>query len=146
MEKMTHREFLLWCRYLNQSWEKPSRSDWYLMQIAALLETQITRKVVQTGSMKIVFENNEPEELSEGEVTRKAAEISKMRLEMLKAQSLGKKRRSPNPGQSPPKQDSKQGPDSPRDSSEGSKPPPRPTRRSRRSMLRKKDENENGNQ
>jgi len=35
MQRITHREYLIWMRYLEEQWEKPSRTDNYLMQIAA---------------------------------------------------------------------------------------------------------------
>lgn len=33
--KMTHREFKLWLRWLDDNYNKPSLSDYYMMQIAA---------------------------------------------------------------------------------------------------------------
>lgn len=35
MKSMTHREYLTWLEWLDQQWDEPSRSDYYLMQIAA---------------------------------------------------------------------------------------------------------------
>jgi len=34
MAKTSHREYLLWMDYLQAEWNQPSRSDYYLMQIA----------------------------------------------------------------------------------------------------------------
>lgn len=35
MEAHTHREYLTWMQYLDNQWNQPSRSDHYLMQLAA---------------------------------------------------------------------------------------------------------------
>jgi len=34
MEKTTHREYKIWERWLQNEWNRPSRTDNYLMQIA----------------------------------------------------------------------------------------------------------------
>lgn len=34
MRRMTYREFLVWVDWLNEQWNRPSRTDHYLMQIA----------------------------------------------------------------------------------------------------------------
>ena len=31
---MTHRQFVLWGRWLEEQWDRPSRGDYYLMQVA----------------------------------------------------------------------------------------------------------------
>ncbi len=34
---MTHRQFLVWQAWLEEEWENPSRTDFYLMQLEATL-------------------------------------------------------------------------------------------------------------
>lgn len=34
---MTDRQFRAWCKWLDMQWDRPSRTDHYLMQIAAAL-------------------------------------------------------------------------------------------------------------
>lgn len=38
MERITHREYKVRLAWLEMQWDKPSRSDWYLMRIIQLLD------------------------------------------------------------------------------------------------------------
>jgi hypothetical protein len=44
MQRISHREFLLWCDYLDEEWNTPSRSDHYLMQIAQEVRRVLSKK------------------------------------------------------------------------------------------------------
>ena len=44
MEKHTHREFVVWMRWLDEEWNRPEPSDYYLMQIAAEIRRVLSKK------------------------------------------------------------------------------------------------------
>lgn len=52
MRKITHREFLGWLYWLESQWNEPSRSDYYLMQVAAEV-----RRVLRKNPSKIKTEH-----------------------------------------------------------------------------------------
>lgn len=61
-EPMSHLEFLVWHRWLEQQWQVPSRADWYAMQTAAeirLVRNSFSKnpQAVRLSSMKIKFED-----------------------------------------------------------------------------------------
>lgn len=37
MRRVSHREFLGWVAWMNNQWNSPSRSDWYLMELMAVV-------------------------------------------------------------------------------------------------------------
>lgn len=57
MEKHTEREMRVTLAWLEMQWDKPSRTDWYLMQIAAEVRRGLVKKPssVKTENMKIKF-------------------------------------------------------------------------------------------
>lgn len=44
MQKTTRREYLAWLAWLDKEWEHPSRTDYYLMQIAAEVNGVLRKK------------------------------------------------------------------------------------------------------
>jgi hypothetical protein len=50
---LTHREFVTWQAWLDEQWNKPSRTDFYLMRIAYYLLSEPPHDLNQ---MKIPFE------------------------------------------------------------------------------------------
>lgn len=50
--KHTHRQYRLWLAWLDQQWERPDRTDYYLMQIAAEV-----RKVLAKNRKQIEIEH-----------------------------------------------------------------------------------------
>lgn len=41
---ITHREFLTWAVYLQQQWNEPNRTDYYLMQISQVIKQVNSRR------------------------------------------------------------------------------------------------------
>lgn len=67
MTRTTHRQYQVWMRWLSDEWNRPSRTDHYLMQLAAMQTKDRT-----LGEMQIKFERKEeqkppmtPEEIAE---------------------------------------------------------------------------------
>lgn len=62
MAKHTHRQFLTWMVWLKLQWNKPSRSDYYLMQLEATV-----RGLFQSGAKvrPIQFEDRPIQETNE---------------------------------------------------------------------------------
>lgn len=52
MEKHTEREMRVTLAWLELQWNRPARSDWYLMQIASLLVQGSSRGRVQRFKMR----------------------------------------------------------------------------------------------
>lgn len=52
MKRVSYREYLVWMERFQGEWNNPSRSDYYLMQIAA---TQIKMKGEKLDRLKIPF-------------------------------------------------------------------------------------------
>lgn len=50
---MTHREYRLWCDWLSAEWDRPSRTDFYLMQIAAEIKSLIMTTAGKTGKISM---------------------------------------------------------------------------------------------
>lgn len=48
---MTHRQFLLWCEWLDEQWNVPNRTDHYLMLLA-----QLQCKGLSLEDFKLKFE------------------------------------------------------------------------------------------
>jgi ADP-glucose pyrophosphorylase len=57
MEKHTEREMKVTLAWLEMQWERPNRTDWYLMQIAAEVRKGLVKKPnsVKTENLKIKF-------------------------------------------------------------------------------------------
>lgn len=62
MSTTTHREFLTWCAWFDKEWNQPSRSDWYLMQIAkeVFCVLRKDRKSITADKFKIEFKQVKP--------------------------------------------------------------------------------------
>ena len=76
-EKVTHRQYLVMVQWLKDQWDKPSRSDWYLMQVAQKVLMLLTKKELPVGSQKLTFEFKAPptqEELEQDEEAKVLAE------------------------------------------------------------------------
>ena len=55
LDLVSHEEHKLWLAWLDMQWDTPSRSDWYLMQVAAEIEMLRTSKGVYISSKKLPF-------------------------------------------------------------------------------------------
>lgn len=51
----TRRQFLVWSLWVNQQWDTPTRSDWYLMQLSADVLRAAGAKKVTTNDRRIKF-------------------------------------------------------------------------------------------
>ena len=58
---LTHRQFLLWRAWLDEQWNRPSRSDHYLMGVGCEVRRANARNpaAVQLSHLKITFERVE---------------------------------------------------------------------------------------
>lgn len=58
LSRVTHREYLIWMERFREEWNEPSRTDYYLMQIAA---TQImSKKRFSLDKLRIKFTTDRP--------------------------------------------------------------------------------------
>jgi hypothetical protein len=57
MEKHTEREMRITLAWLEMQWDRPSRTDWYLMQVAAEVRKGLVKRpnAVKTEHLKIKF-------------------------------------------------------------------------------------------
>jgi hypothetical protein len=79
MRKTTHRDYLLWLWFLDEEWNKPNKTDHYLMQIADNVEN-LFKKVKRSdpNSQKLSFTKTEPlPELTEEEAKKRYMERAK---------------------------------------------------------------------
>lgn len=126
MQKMSHREYLVWEAHLRQeSWNRPSRSDYYLMKILALLKSWMSGKGVDPQDEKIEFDLVDPDEeetqvpygrssfkkpniqdMDEEEKLELAREISKRRIAAFTARHGGREKGKDQPS-SPPQNGNK---------------------------------------
>lgn len=74
MQKTTHREYLAWMDWLNEEWERPSRSDNYLMQIAAEVRRVLSKKPnsIKLRDFLLKFKKQKPKELTLEEATKQS--------------------------------------------------------------------------
>lgn len=49
MKKTSHREYLVWMAWLDRQWDRPSRTDNYLMQVAYQVAYEV-RRIFSTNS------------------------------------------------------------------------------------------------
>jgi len=58
IEKHTYREYRTWMIWLEEQWNEPSRTDYYLMQIAREVATVLMKNsdTVKVGQFKLPFE------------------------------------------------------------------------------------------
>jgi hypothetical protein len=67
MKETTHREYLLWVEYFEEQWNRPTKQDWYLAQIArevsCVLEDDAgrKRKTVKSFLLKFGFGSSKKE-------------------------------------------------------------------------------------
>ena len=77
---MTHRQFLAWQAWLEDEWNRPSRTDYYLMRVAQRVhQTMVKNKAgVTVKDQRVEFDvgrpRAKPKKKSEAEVKRIAAE------------------------------------------------------------------------
>lgn len=57
---MTNRQYLTWQRWLDQQLNRPDRSDYYLMQLTALVSNLFSKSPSQVHEFLLKF-NTEPE-------------------------------------------------------------------------------------
>ena len=53
MRAMSHREYLTWQAWLRKEWNRPSRTDYYLMQLSADVRNLFAKKPVEVEERKI---------------------------------------------------------------------------------------------
>lgn len=79
---MTHRQFLAWCNWMQDEWNRPDRSDHYQMQTALEVRRVLMddKSSVQLNDMKVEFEHRKKitKEQQQNE-DRKRVETSKSR-------------------------------------------------------------------
>ena len=77
MKRVRHREYLAWMAKFREEWNEPSRSDYYLMQIAAAM---IRMKKGGLDQLKIPFKFKEGPTKEEAKMTAETAtELAKAR-------------------------------------------------------------------
>jgi hypothetical protein len=81
MQSMTHREYLTWLAWLEDQWNVPDRTDYYLMQIAGHVAHVMSRKSWQPGEYQIKFESRKQTEETPKKIQQPVAE-SKHRWRM----------------------------------------------------------------
>jgi len=78
MEKHSHREYQMWMRHLEEEWNRPSRTDHYLMQIAAKIEGLFRKGSIKISSLLLPFQHKKPEkELTKEQIAKAELERSK---------------------------------------------------------------------
>lgn len=72
---MTHRQFLAWCQWLDDDWNRPSRTDYQLMKVAQEVVRGRARNpsAVKLDDQRVRFAESDPEFLP-GEVRHKSVE------------------------------------------------------------------------
>lgn len=64
MKEHTHRQYLAWMAWLEMQWDRPSRTDWYLMQIAAEVYKKFRKNpaqiLVETFKLRFKSSNKAP--------------------------------------------------------------------------------------
>lgn len=70
-QRITYREFLAWQRYLDEDWNRPSRTDWYLMQIALRLRQAWFKNggKAQLSEERLRFDTSTPAQRSRAQVS-----------------------------------------------------------------------------
>ena len=60
-QKLTHRQFLTYHEWLKDQWDRPSRTDYYLMQLTAIVKSAASGKSVTLDQCKLPpFDHNPP--------------------------------------------------------------------------------------
>lgn len=75
LEKITHREILKWESWFSTEWNEPTKSDQYLMQIAAEVRRVLAKNPskIKNDHLKIKFVKVEPKKKLTKEEATKAA-------------------------------------------------------------------------
>lgn len=63
MDRVSHREYLLWQRWFSDQWNRPDRHDWYLMRVCQTLVKMLKGKKGQVPDLeffKVKFEKPAP--------------------------------------------------------------------------------------
>ncbi len=82
LTSMTRRELLAWIEYISQDWNKPSRTDHYIMQLSSILvQIMGSKKSSQSiDKYKIKFSSSKNKSSSKRQLTREeAASLAKGR-------------------------------------------------------------------
>jgi len=97
MESHTHREYLTWQAFFEDEWERPSRTDNYLMQIAAEVRRVLSKRPenIKIKHFRLTFGSREK---SKAPLTREQATAASQAkwlgaLGMLKRMTTGKKKK-----------------------------------------------------
>jgi hypothetical protein len=91
LRRVTHREYRLWTAWFNRQWDRPSRSDYYLMQIATEVRRVLSTKpqTIKMEHARLRFRPPEAKPPWTPERVRHESEIAKARLRMvLKAHNV----------------------------------------------------------
>ena len=60
MQSMTNREFRTWSAWLDEQWNEPDRTDYYLMQVAGYVSHVLSKKSWKLDDFKINFKLGVP--------------------------------------------------------------------------------------
>ena len=95
MEEIPHREYVSWQLYLQEDWNKPSRSDNYLMLIAYAVANVLKKKPKPFSSkrfrLKFTFGGTKPNKAEKTEDEKKAY-LKRSRGSWFGALGIGKKK------------------------------------------------------
>lgn len=69
IEEIPHRQYLAMHAWLTDQWNKPNRTDWYLMQVAQVVRNKESKSPIGLGMFKIPFEFTAPPDPKEVEKT-----------------------------------------------------------------------------
>ncbi len=53
MKTLSHRQYLTLHEWLKEQWDKPSRTDYYLMQLTAEVRSALANKQIPIGKCKL---------------------------------------------------------------------------------------------
>lgn len=63
MEDVSYRQFLVWKKWLSNQWNKPSRTDHYLMQISSDIHNLVSKSIVKVTDRKLSWkEKTDPKD------------------------------------------------------------------------------------
>lgn len=88
MEKHTYREYLIWMEYLNQELNNPSRTDYYLMQVAQAITSLFKKdkRGITLDKFVLTFKPQRPKSKEQ-----LAAESKASWMQILSSKNKGKK-------------------------------------------------------
>lgn len=87
LNRVTHREYLIWQAHDELEWQIPSRDNWYAMQIAAkVIQSQTTKPdLVKTENYKMQFKTTEDKKKEEGGLTKEGLQEAHKSMWMSRA-------------------------------------------------------------